>query len=72
MGGDQGAAVLRKPGKKIGTERKGTEILGNPIPIPESGKMGGVVSHLTFFVKHLFSCDFYNFTLYTSAKLNQS
>ena len=30
--------------------------------------MGGVVSHLTFFVKHFFSCDFYNFTL----RLNES
>ena len=32
---DLSVALFRNSGKKIGTERNGTEFLGIPIPIPE-------------------------------------
>ena len=58
--GEQGCAVPRKPGKKSERNRtEGTEILGNPIPIPESGKMGGV-SHLICFPCVLFHTYFFH------------
>ena len=62
------AQFLGNLAKKSERNGRGTEILGNPIPIPESGKMVGASQPSDFFhnVMYFFSCDLYDFTLHVS------